>query len=176
MGRLHRGSRAYEGNVCHCNNSTELQVFLTCAFNRYEAMVYDIVLQYSTHPTERLEEIEVFIGSIICRTGYRSKRQKEYMTGMKEKYDREVLSLRAAIRDKEATGEEHEALRRSMACLWNGIQEPGERKERGGGCHRDTFGWIAAAACLQELEDYQEERDFRPLRKSLGKLKALLGH
>ncbi|KAL8929002.1 MAG: hypothetical protein Q9208_001445 [Pyrenodesmia sp. 3 TL-2023] len=87
----------------------------------YEAMVYDIILEYSTHPTEHLEEIEVFIGNIICRTGYRSKRQKEYMTGMKEKYDRQVLSLMTAMRADDVTGEGFEALRRSLACLWMGI-------------------------------------------------------
>ncbi|KAL9021691.1 MAG: hypothetical protein Q9185_001055 [Variospora sp. 1 TL-2023] len=141
----------------------------------YDAMVLDIILQYSTHPTERLEEIEVFIGSVICRTGYRSKRQKEYMTGMKEKYDREVLSLMATMRDEEARGFEHEALLRSMACLYVGIEEPAERKERVEGGRKDTFGWIAAAACLRELEEYQEKRDVGPLKTLLGKLKVAGG-
>lgn len=132
-------------------------------------MVYDIILQYSTHPTEHLEEIEVFIGNIICRTGYRSKRQKEYMTGMKEKYDRHALSLMTAMRADDVTGEEFEALHRSMACLWIGIQKPAERKERFEGSRRDTFGWIAAAACLQELEDYQEKKDVGPLLTRLAR-------
>ncbi|KAL9600254.1 MAG: hypothetical protein Q9219_003298 [cf. Caloplaca sp. 3 TL-2023] len=142
----------------------------------YEATVYDLILQYSTHPTEQLEEIEVFIGKSICRTGYRSKRQKEYMTGMKEKYDRGVSWLMSLMRQPEPTRDDDEAqpgfeaLRRSMASLWVGIQEAEERKERAGGCRRESFGWIAAAACLQELEVYQEERDVGPLRRRIAGL------
>ncbi len=143
-------------------------------------MVYDIIFQYSTHPTEHLEEIEVFIGNIICRTGYRSKRQKEYMTGMKEKYDRHALSLINAMRADDVTGEEFEALRRSIACLWVGIvrEQPAERRERGEGSssrRRDTFGWIAAAACLKELEGYQEGRDVGPLRRLVRKFGLTAG-
>ncbi|KAL8932069.1 MAG: hypothetical protein Q9216_006976, partial [Gyalolechia sp. 2 TL-2023] len=99
----------------------------------YEAEVYDIILQYSTHPTEHLEEIEVFIGNIICRSGgYRSKRQKEYTTAMKEKYDRGVSLLIASMRmrhegdsvrageeeeeEEEEEKQEYETLRQSMAC------------------------------------------------------------
>ncbi|KAL8646746.1 MAG: hypothetical protein Q9210_005951 [Variospora velana] len=141
----------------------------------YDAMVLDIILQYSTHPTERLEEIEVFIGSVICRTGSPSKQQKEYMIGMKEKYDREVLSLTATMRNEEARGVEHEALLRSMACLYVGIEEAAERKESVEGVRKDTFGWIAAAACLKELEEYQEKRDVGPLKHLLGKLKVFGG-
>ncbi|KAL8833642.1 MAG: hypothetical protein Q9170_004163 [Blastenia crenularia] len=141
----------------------------------YESVVYDIILQHSTHPTEHLEEIEVFIGNIIARNGDRSKRQKEYATGMKETYDREVLLLMSTMRDYQTTEEQYEALCRSMAYFFVGIQKPEERKERIEGCRRDTFGWVAAAACLKELERYQEDRDVGPLRNSFGGLKVDVG-
>lgn len=171
MGPVQRRSCRNERGVCISTSSGVLTTTDHHSYNRYEAEVYDIILQYSTHPTEHLEEIEVFIGNVICRAGYRSKRQKEYTTGMKEKYDREVLSLIANIRDDQVTEEPYEALRRSMVCLFIGIQEPGERKEKVEGCRRDTFGWIAAAACLKELEKYQEDRDVGPLKKGLGMMK-----
>ncbi|KAL8860175.1 MAG: hypothetical protein Q9178_003439 [Gyalolechia marmorata] len=136
----------------------------------YEASVYEIILQYSTNNAEVLEEIEVFIGNIICRNGYRSKRQKEYISSMKEKYDREALMLIAAMRENDETAGEEElkALRRSMACLYVGIQEPRERERRTEGSRRDTFAWIAAAAAMRELESYQEDRDLGPLKMMQG--------
>ncbi|KAL8689171.1 MAG: hypothetical protein Q9224_004705 [Gallowayella concinna] len=142
----------------------------------YEAAISDIILQYSTHPTEQLEELEVFIGKIISRTGYRSKRQEEFTTGMKEKYNREVLAYMSDMRDDTMVGEEYEALRRSMACLYVGIQEPRELRGRVEGCRKETFGWIAAAACMKELEVYQEQRDVGPLRRALGKIKTGVGY
>ncbi|KAL8648728.1 MAG: hypothetical protein Q9226_005877 [Calogaya cf. arnoldii] len=154
--------------------------------NSYEATVTDIILQYSTNPPEYLEEIEVFMGSIICRTGFRSKRQKEYTTGMKEKYDREVKAYLAAMRDPccgpdsiiatgEPSGDEEtwEALRRSMACLDVGMRPSGVKNGRIDAKTRVTFGWLAALAVMQELEVYQEDRDVGPLRKALKKMKTL---
>ncbi|KAI4263619.1 MAG: hypothetical protein L6R42_001243 [Xanthoria sp. 1 TBL-2021] len=152
----------------------------------YEATVSDIILQYSTNPPEYLEEIEVFMGSIICRTGCRSKRQKEYTTGMKMRYDREVKAYMAAMRDHGcspdlvvANGEQMggedtwEALCRSMACLHVGIQQPWVKKGRIDGGRRVTFGWVAAAAVMKELEVYQENRDVGPLRKALERKTGL---
>ncbi|KAL8751235.1 MAG: hypothetical protein Q9199_006559 [Rusavskia elegans] len=149
----------------------------------YEATVSDIILQYSTNPPEYLEEIEVFMGSIICRTGCRSKRQKEYTTGMKEKYEREVKAYMGAMRDHgcspDANGEQMggeetwEALCRSMACLYVGIRQPGVKKGRIDWGRRVAFGWVAAAAVMRELEVYQEDRDVGPLRKALERKTGL---
>ncbi|KAL8991752.1 MAG: hypothetical protein Q9169_007683 [Polycauliona sp. 2 TL-2023] len=145
----------------------------------YEAAVRNIILQYSTNPPEYLEEIEVFIGSIICRTGKQSKRQKEFNKGMKEKYDEEARAYMAAMRDctgnRDLDGSEGsqnsdnnnwEGLHRSMACLYVAIFQSRASKGRMNGCRTDTFGWIAAAAVMRELEDYQEERDVGPLKRA----------
>ena len=144
---------------------------------RYDATVYDIILQYSTSFPDPLEEIEVFIGQVICRHGYNSKRQREYTTGMKEKYDCEALKFMAAMRenDDELAGEhEYVALRRSMACLYVGIQEPKHCKRRTEEGRRDTFAWLAAAAVMRELEVFQEDRDLGPLKKGWGMFKKAL--
>ncbi len=78
--------------------------------------------------------------------------------------------LMAAMRENDETAgeEELEALRRSMACLYVGIQKPREREQRTEGSRRDTFAWIAAAAAMRELESYQEDRDLGPLKISQG--------
>ncbi|KAL8993199.1 MAG: hypothetical protein Q9169_006522 [Polycauliona sp. 2 TL-2023] len=141
----------------------------------YEATVNDIILQYSTNSSEYLEEIEVFMGNNICRAGHRSRQQKECMTGMKEKYDREVKMYMAAMQgivaDEERAGDEDhwEALCQSMACLYVGLDQPRASSGRINGCRRDTFAWIAATVVMRELEVYQEERDVRPLKKALFK-------
>ena len=139
--------------------------------HRYDATVYDIILQYSTSFPDPLEEIEVFIGQVICRHGYSSKRQREYMTGMKEKYDGEALKFMAAMRenDNDLTDEnEHVALWRSMACLSVGIQEPRECKRKTEGGRRDTFAWLAAAAVMRELEALEHSRIVGSLEKGWG--------
>lgn len=99
---------------------------------------------------------------------------------MNEKYDPEVKAYMAAMRDHgcspglvvangEQTGGEEtwEALCRSMACLYVSIQQPGVKKGRIDWGRRVTFGWVAAAAVMKELELYQEDRDVGPLRKAL---------
>ncbi|KAL8853007.1 MAG: hypothetical protein Q9221_002155 [Calogaya cf. arnoldii] len=148
----------------------------------YEAAVCDIILQYSTNPLEYLEEIEIFMRNIICRNGYRSQRQREFMMSMKEKYNREARAYMAAMHDPnsgfdyngEHTGDENHwhGLRRSMACLYIGIQQPSNGKGRVD-LGTDTFGWVAAATVMRELEVYQEDRDVGPLRKALRWMKRL---
>ncbi|KAL8887549.1 MAG: hypothetical protein Q9215_004891 [Flavoplaca cf. flavocitrina] len=144
----------------------------------YEAAVRDIILQYSTNPPEYLEEIEVFIGSIICRTGQRSKRQKEFTTGMKEKYDREARAYMAAIRACDGTqdldSDKWKGLRLSMACLDVHIKQAKSNIGRLHACRTDSFGWIAAAAVLRELEVFQKDRDVGPLKKGWGMFKKAL--
>ncbi|KAL9024821.1 MAG: hypothetical protein Q9180_007798 [Flavoplaca navasiana] len=144
----------------------------------YEAAVRDIILQYSTNPPEYLEEIEVFIGSIICRTGQRSKRQKEFTTGMKEKYDREARAYMAAMRAcdeiQDVDSDQWKGLRLSMACLDVYIKRPNSNIGRLHAGRTDSFGWIAAAAVLRELEVFQEYRDVEHLKKGWGMFKKAL--
>lgn len=105
---------------------------------------------------------------------------------MKEKYDREVKAYMAAMRDhgcspglvvangeKKGGEESWEALCRSMACLYVGIEQPGVKKGRIDWGRRVTFGWVAAAVVMRELEVYQEDRVVGPLRKALKKKTGL---
>lgn len=113
-------------------------------------MIFDIILQFSIHPTEPLEEIEVLTENTTCRTEYRSRRQKEYLSGMTGKYDCEVISLMYIVHNDEVTGKEHEGMHRSMACFYVSIEEPAERKERVKGAPRKQFwvlgGWLLGLA------------------------------
>ncbi|KAI9782141.1 MAG: hypothetical protein M1835_004106, partial [Candelina submexicana] len=57
----------------------------------YEDNLIDTIYQYSTHPSHPLQELEVFAGVIIGKTGAQSKRQKEYSKGMREKFEEDVV-------------------------------------------------------------------------------------
>ena len=109
--------------------------------------------QYSTHPTQPVTEVEVFSGSILGkRGGAQSKRQREFSTTMKEKFDRDVTYIVQWI-TKGDVGDgskgEDEALERSIACLWVGSQSNKRWKKYG---ELVSFFWITAAVCLKEVE------------------------
>lgn len=106
------------------------------------------MFQYSTHRAHHLTEKEVFIGSIIGRNGRATKRERESALVMKERFDREVRETINWMRADE------NALERSVACLHLGKDI---KKESRGTFELElrSFGWIAAAVCLDEVEKYQ---------------------
>lgn len=176
MGALYGVSLAYP----ICVSLTSLPFYrslISLAGNNYEATVFDIIYRYSTSLAEPLGGIEVFIGSIICRNGYKNKRQKEYAVGLKETYNREASQFKAAMRQDDETdgAEKWEALCSSMACLYVGIQSPKDCKRGTAKGRRDTFAWLAAAAAMRELEIYQQDKTVSRLKKVPVVLKKALG-
>ena len=105
--------------------------------------------QYSTHPTQPVTEVEVFSGKT---GGAQSKRQREFSTTMKEKFDRDVTYIVQWITKGDSgddAGGGEEALERSIACLWVGSQSNKRWKNYG---ELVSFFWVAAAVCLKEVE------------------------
>ena len=115
----------------------------------YEENLIETMLQYSTHRPHPLSEVEVFSGSILGKNGAQSKRQREASAEMKEKHDRDVAWTVMCITrgDDDDSGEE--ALERSIACLNVACNTERVRKKVG---TLVSFGWIAAAVCLREVE------------------------
>lgn len=128
---------------------------------------------YSRSKKYPLEEVEVFVGSIIGTNGALSKRQRERDQEMKESFDRAVADTIACISKSPTTaddgedakygplsayaedGEEvDEALERSIACLSVALEGQFTRE---GYKHLRSFMWVAAAVCLRELEKFQWE-------------------
>jgi len=120
---------------------------------RYEDCLIDTMYQYSTHPVHYLSELEVFIGNIIGKVGAQSKRQREYSTSMKEKFERDVtFTINCILKDPVTGKESEESLERSIACLAVAMEENIPRKKVG---VLRSFAYIAAAVCLKEVEKFQ---------------------
>ena len=109
------------------------------------------MFHYSSRPLHHLSEVEVFSGSILGKNGGQSKRQRENAINMKEKHDRDVAyTVACIVRDADGTSST-EALERSIACLDVGCNRVRVRKKVGA---LVSFGWVAAAICLQEVEKF----------------------
>ena len=106
------------------------------------------MFHYSTHRAHHLTEKEVFLGTIIGRKGAATKRQRDQGMVMKEHFNREVRETISWIRADE------NALERSLACLSLGREIKKERRGRFE-LELHSFGWIAAAICLEEMDKYQ---------------------
>ncbi|KAH0559780.1 hypothetical protein GP486_003706 [Trichoglossum hirsutum] len=113
----------------------------------YEDCLNDIRSQYSSHPTRPLSELEVFVGTIIGKNGIPNKRQREFSTDMKERFNRDVsFVVDCIIKDNDGGAKSEEALERSIACLAVAMEDemkPGTLV---------SFKYVAAAVCLKEIE------------------------
>ena len=107
------------------------------------------MLQYSNHPPHFIEEVEVFSGNIIGKNGAMSKRQREFSKTMKEKHERDVEYTIYSITRGDDGKSGDEALERSIACLYVASNNVKSHRRVG---KLVSFGWIAAAVCLKELE------------------------
>jgi hypothetical protein len=112
----------------------------------------DTMRTYSTYPNHLLSEVEVFCGSILGKIGAPSKRQRENSISMKEKHEHDVAFTVACIIQGEDNDNRAEALERSIACLDVARSPTRERRKVG---KLVSFGWIAAAVCLREVERFQ---------------------
>ncbi|KAL8823259.1 MAG: hypothetical protein Q9191_006023 [Dirinaria sp. TL-2023a] len=118
----------------------------------YEENLVDTMFEYSTHPPHYISEVEVFSGVIIGKHGAQNKRQRESSVSMKEKHERDVeYTVRSILQGEDNSGTA-EALERSIACLWVGCNVVRPRKKVG---TLVSFGWVAAAACLKEVEKFR---------------------
>ena len=109
------------------------------------------MLQYSTHPSHFISEIEVFSGNILGKNGAQSKRQRESSKTMKEKHDKDMEYTVLCITRGDGDGDSSkaEALERSIACLYVACNTVRVRKKVGA---LVSFVWIAAAVCLREVQ------------------------
>ena len=112
----------------------------------------DIMSEYSIHPRHPPHEVEVFMGSLIDRDGKQTKRQREYSMSMQGRIERDVAYTvnritRGTVYDKESF--DSETLARSIACVAVAMETKSlAGKKRG----MRSWGWIAVATCLQQIE------------------------
>ena len=144
------------------------QAFARNVMSEYNDGLADIMYQYSPHQRNPVSELEVFCGTILGREGSMpSKRTRERNIDMKDNFERWVRETREWIRvgdyDEEPESydetlgedERDEPLERSIACLSVAVHESGKPYSRDIG-HLRSFVYVAASACLKELEKYEQ--------------------
>ncbi|KAK2861302.1 hypothetical protein FQN49_004341 [Arthroderma sp. PD_2] len=129
----------------------------------YEDQLRELMRQYSATPWKSsITEYEIFVGTILGHGHKQRRRDKEISKDMRESYNRLVNFTLSMIRDTESGG--IEALERSIACFWVAInehslsQKPGLRN-----ANQEkllSFPWIAAMACLDEVDKFQRSTLF----------------
>ncbi|KAL5318216.1 hypothetical protein ACEPPN_013275 [Leptodophora sp. 'Broadleaf-Isolate-01'] len=118
----------------------------------YEDNLYNTMSSYSEHPSRPISELEAFIGNILGATGNQSKKQRDLSVTMKEAFDRDAGFVVGCMVNDDDGEHADEALERSMACLAESLDGT---SGVGGGRNSDvlvSFGYIAAAVCLREIE------------------------
>lgn len=108
---------------------------------------------YSTHPNHLPSEVEVFCGSILGKIGAATRRQRENSISMKDKQEKDVAFVVASINYGDNNDKRLEALERSIACLDVACTTTKRVRRKVG--RLVSFGWIAAAVCLREVERFQ---------------------
>lgn len=134
---------------------TRTLIFRDKPKSSYEYDLVEIMSQFGGNWASHLTEKEVFIGTIIGRSGAGSRRQREQSEVMRDRYRREVREVIAWMRGKgdEARDDDDPALPLATACLYLGMNT--EKEKWGGLGGREvrlrSFGWIAAGVCVREV-------------------------
>ncbi|KAI9741386.1 MAG: hypothetical protein M1834_003103 [Cirrosporium novae-zelandiae] len=144
----------------------------------YEENLESLQYTYSFSPWSiRLTEVEVFIGNIVDRERGMTPKQRETSLGLREEFDVLVRYVVSRMLDsgenkdknEDATEEkDNESLERTVACLSVAVDAArsrlakGNRDQPAGDQDQDqdqgdlvSWGWIAAAVCLSEVEKWK---------------------
>ncbi|KAK2811756.1 hypothetical protein FQN50_001794 [Emmonsiellopsis sp. PD_5] len=143
----------------------------------YEDNLTELMHDYSATPWKSsITEYEVFLGTILGQGQKLTQRQKDASREMREHYEGLVDFITSMILDRESGG--IESLERSIACFYIAIKE--DRQESHSARRRDnsissyrqhnqgsgrkekliSFPWIAAIACLKEVDKFQQSLPF----------------
>ncbi|KAF1971230.1 RdRP-domain-containing protein [Bimuria novae-zelandiae CBS 107.79] len=131
----------------------------------YEDAIYNATVDYSSHPTQALTELEVFTGSIFSGSGVQSRRQRDRSLQLKDEFDRIARWVEKLIRRRTvATGDQghgedgpsedtHAALQRSIACLEiSQLKSSPFRAREGRSTHEfQSFKIVSACCAMREL-------------------------
>lgn len=120
----------------------------------YELNLLDVMSQYATARTDFLTEKEVFIGTIIGRSGAGSisqREQSEYMKGRFNRDLREIKSWMEAETSSEDGKDEDEFLCLATACLYVAVERASNVSTGKLGIELRSFGWFAAGMCVPVL-------------------------
>uniref|UniRef100_A0A093V0X3 RNA-dependent RNA polymerase n=1 Tax=Talaromyces marneffei PM1 TaxID=1077442 RepID=A0A093V0X3_TALMA len=128
----------------------------------YEDSIQDLMYQYSDAPWKSsLTEVEVFIGNIMGQNHKQTAYQKESSRAMRDAYD-DLVKWTMSLITGRGTDDERESLERSIACLWIALEDTRQKKSSllPNQKKLSSYGWIAAVACLHEIDKLQRNAPF----------------
>ena len=116
----------------------------------YEYTIYDIMSQYAYGRTDQLTEKEVWIGSIMGRSGAGSRLQREQSDFMKSRFNRELCDIVSWMEDKTSDADRGFTCL-AVACLYVAVRKPSTIATQKLSAPTQSFAWFAAGLCLPEL-------------------------
>lgn len=140
----------------------------------YEDAIYSATLDYSSHPTQSLTELEVFTGSIFNPSGVQTRRQRDRSLQLKDEFERIARWIENLIRRRtvkaagenggDAKGPEDplEALVFSIACfeVSQVSQKHGHRSRSGRAADEyQSFKIVSACCAIKELDETLKRAD-----------------
>lgn len=136
-------------------DNTRLTEFLDTAREvreYYELNMLEIMRSCAVRRTEQLTEKEVFIGTILGRSGAGSKMQREQSDYMKTRFNRDLRDIRGWM-EKQVSDDDggYDFVNLAAACLHVAVREKSTVDAT-----LNSFGWFAAGLCLPDLVREQE--------------------
>ncbi|KAK5940399.1 hypothetical protein PMZ80_007819 [Knufia obscura] len=108
--------------------------------------------QYAVARTGYVTEKEIFIRSIIGRSGAGSKLQREQSDYMKARFNRDLRDIKSWMENHALVeGTPGGFLRLAAACLRLAAKVPSNVSTGRLGTSLKSFGWFAAGLCVPEL-------------------------
>ncbi|KAK5553706.1 hypothetical protein LTR46_008252 [Exophiala xenobiotica] len=141
-------------------NYSQVQAYHTMASevrDYYESNMLEMMSLYAVHRTEHLTEKEVFIGTIMGRSGAGSKHQREQSDYMKTQFNGELRQIKTWMEDQTADDGDDGFESLAAACLDVAVQEPSNSN-----VDLRSFGWFAAGLCVPEIVKRREGSAYEP--------------
>lgn len=118
---------------------------------RYEESLRYLMMVYSETPWKSsLNEVEVFVGTIVGGRDKQSKRQREAASAMKEDFNGVAEFTVNELKD----GSRDEILGKCMACLHICLPDGTSHAQS----DLRSFAWVAVSVMMSEMDAIQKER------------------
>jgi hypothetical protein len=125
---------------------------------RYDDAIFGLMTHWSDHPTEPLTEIEVFVGSILNKKGFKGSQgshERDRSIKLKDEYDRIAMGITRKMQSPAMATikEKLSMLELCLACVYVGCEKRvmARRRSRKSPNDGQSFRVLAASALMTEL-------------------------
>lgn len=138
----------------------------------YEDSIVATMYEFSEHPTLPITELEVFIGTIVNKTGSQTLRQRDRSRKLRDEYERISSWITAQIRPRGHKGKDGSADDNSDGNDGVDGEDDYDREERDWRSQRIAVLELCLACAYSQKEDKKNEKDERKRERSgLGRTK-----